>query len=74
MKDEWVTDGGYIFEIPDLKSQPDVNISLSFEDAYGVLLDGLEAEASMEPLNASTFKHNALSLLWLLMDESEDLK
>ena len=73
MKDEWVTDGGYIFEVPDLKNEPDVSISLSFGDAYDILPDGLESEASLEPLNDSTFKHNALVLLGLLMDASEEL-
>ncbi|XKH58533.1 hypothetical protein LG293_15890 (plasmid) [Citricoccus nitrophenolicus] len=66
------TPGGYEYEDPETDGQPDVAINLPFADAFDVLLDGLQSEASIQPLTAETFRLNAYNLLHLLIDASAD--
>lgn len=66
------TSGGYLYEAPDPTTQPDVAISLSYADAYDVLLDGITSAATIEPLTEPTFKALAHDLLGLLIDASAE--
>jgi hypothetical protein len=66
------TPGGYIYEEPEVTGQPDVSISLPFDEAYDVLLDGITNEATIEPITEPTFKQLAYELLHLLIDASNE--
>lgn len=68
------TPGGYLYEEPQVTGRPSVAIDLPFEDAYDIILDGLQSAATIEPITPPTFKLLAATLLDLLMDESEDLE
>lgn len=65
------TTGGYDYEAPNLEGREDVAINLSYADAYDIILDALRNEASLEPLDATTFQANAENILGLLIDASE---
>lgn len=68
------TPGGYSYVKPTTKGKPDVNIALTYEEAYDIVLDGLKAEASIEPITPETFDILAENLLGLLIDSSDDIK
>lgn len=63
--------GGYEYDEPNLVGKEDVAINLSYAEAYGIILDALRNEASLEPLNETTFQGNAEAILGLLIDASE---
>lgn len=65
------TPGGYEYEEPNLVGREDVAIILPYAEAYGIILDALRNEASIEPLNKTTFQGNAEAILGLLLDASE---
>lgn len=67
------TTGGYNYEEVNLEGREDVVINLSYADAYDIILDALRNEASLEPLDATTFPVNAENILGLLIDASEDV-
>ena len=68
------TPGGYSYVKPTIKGRPDVNIALTYEEAYDIVLDGLNAEASIEPITPETFELLAENLLGLLIDSSDDIR
>jgi hypothetical protein len=74
MTNKITTPGGYEYDEPATTGKPDVHIALSYEDAFDILLDGIESEATVEPLTAETFKALAANLLGLLIDASEDAR
>lgn len=67
------TTGGYEYEEPEIEGKPDVTINLSYPEAYDIILDALKNEASIEPLDATTFQCNAENILNLLIDASHDV-
>lgn len=71
MTEKITTPGGYIYDAPDITGRPDVAITLPFDEAYDVLLDGIMNEATIEPLTEPTFKLLAYNLLHLLIDASD---
>lgn len=64
--------GGYEYEEPNLEGKEDVVINLPYAEVYGIILDALRNEASLEPLNATTFQGNAENILGLLIDTSDE--
>lgn len=63
--------GGYEYDEPNLEGREAVAISLPYAEAYGIILDALRNEATIEPLNQTTFQGNAEAILGLLLDASE---
>lgn len=63
--------GGYEYDEPNLEGKEDVAITLSYAEAYDIILDALRNEANLEPLNETTFQGNAEAILGLLIDASE---
>lgn len=74
MTEKITTPAGYQYDEPETTGKPHVNVSLTYEDAYGILLDGIQSEATVEPLTVETFKALAENLLGLLIDASEDAR
>lgn len=62
------TPGGYESEEPDFEGRDDVVINLPYMEAYNIILDALQGEASGEPLTTATFTGNAQTILELLLD------
>lgn len=67
------TTGGYEYEDTNLEGKEDVVINLPYAEAYDIILDALRNEASLEPLDATTFPVNAENILGLLIDASENV-
>lgn len=66
-----IEESHYEYEETVTSGRPDVSISLTYADAYDILLDGIQNEASIEPLAPHTFKALAENLLGLLIDANE---
>jgi hypothetical protein len=66
------TTGGYDYEEPNLEGRGDVAINLSYAEAYDIILDALRNEASLQPLDETTFQANAENILGLLIDAASE--
>lgn len=51
---------------------PPVEISLDFEEAWDVVVDGLVNQATLGPLTSDRFAELAEDIIHLLIDASED--
>lgn len=72
MSNKIYTPAGYEYDEPVLAGEPDVDIQLSYADAFDVVLDAIESEASIEPLTPPTFKVLAAQVLSALVDTSDE--
>lgn len=54
-----------------MTDEPHVNVSLTYADAYSTILNGIQTETSMEPINDRTAQALAENLLGLLTDATE---
>jgi hypothetical protein len=66
------TTGGYEYEEPNLEGRGDVAINLSYAEAYDIILGALRNEASLQPLDETTFQANAENILGLLIDAASE--
>jgi hypothetical protein len=66
------TPGGYEYDEANLEGRGDVVIKLPYAEAYNIILDALQSEASIEPLNSATFAGNTEAILGLLIDASSE--
>lgn len=66
------TPAGYQYEATDFVGKPYVSFSLTYEYIYEIILDGLQCEASLEPITAPTFWGISENFIHLLIDAYED--
>lgn len=67
------TTGGYTYNIPDMDEMrkfSDVEMKISYYDLYDLVLDILQSEASMEPIDETTMPEVAFQITETLAVEA----